>query len=140
MWFEYFPSFLLASPLGALAVLATAILAAAVGPLRPVVLPSDDSRTSKLPVAIEPVVGVNFSPAAPWAAVMKLPLVIAVVPLFWKSVPPVMPVTWKSRCLSFAPGVTIRPEVVCLFSDGRRTGHRRPVEADGNRGRRRGAA
>ena len=28
-------------------------------------------------------VGVNFSPAAPWARVMKLPLAIGVVPLFW---------------------------------------------------------
>ena len=30
----------------------------------------------------DPVVGVNFSPASPWARVMKLPLVIGVVPLF----------------------------------------------------------
>ena len=40
------------------------MLAVAVGPLRPGTVPSDDSRTVKLPIAVEPVVGVNFSPAA----------------------------------------------------------------------------
>ena len=60
----------------------TAIVAVAVAPLNPPTTLVVDSSTLKLPVASEPVVGVNFSPAAPWATVMKLPLAIGVVPLF----------------------------------------------------------
>ena len=73
----------------------TVIVALAVVPLKPAVLELVDSCTMKLPVASDPVVGVNFSPAAPCATVMKLPLAIGVVPLFWYSVPPVTAVIWK---------------------------------------------
>ena len=45
----------------------TAILAVAVAPLKPLMALVDDSSTLKLPPASEPVVGVNFSPAAPCA-------------------------------------------------------------------------
>ena len=56
---------------------ATLIVAVAVGPLKPPAELVVDSWTLKLPAVSEPVVGVNFSPAAPWARVMKLPLAIA---------------------------------------------------------------
>ena len=39
----------------------------------------------KLPLPLKLAVGVNLSPALPWAKVMKLPLVIGVVPSFWYS-------------------------------------------------------
>ena len=61
----------------------TPIVAVADGPLKPPTTLVVDSWTVKLPPASEPAVGVNFRPAAPWARVMKLPLVIGVVPLFW---------------------------------------------------------
>ena len=72
----------------------------------------------KLPLAVEPVVGVNLSPAAPWATVMKCRLAIAVVPSFWNRVPPVMSVIWKlvTKAVSATLGVITRPEVVCVFS------------------------
>ena len=53
------------------------------GPLKPLVSLVVDCRTLKPPGINEPAFGVNFSPAAPWATLMKLPLVICVVPLFW---------------------------------------------------------
>ena len=71
------------------------MVAVAVGPPRPAVVAVVDSCTVKLPEASELVAGVNFSPAAPSATVMKSPLLITVVPSFLKSVPPVMFVIWK---------------------------------------------
>ena len=73
----------------------TVIAAVAIEPPNPAVVALVDSWTSKLPVVNDPVVGVNFRPAAPWAKVMKLPVVIGVVPLFWYSVPPLTAVIWK---------------------------------------------
>ena len=63
-------------PLGATRLLSevTEIVAAAVGPLSPETSAVDDDCTTKLPVAVEFAVGVNFSPADACASVRNSPL------------------------------------------------------------------
>ena len=94
------------------------MVAVAVGPPRPAVVAVVDSCTVKLPEASELVAGVNFSPAAPSATVMKSPLLITVVPSFLKSVPPVMFVIWKlvTKAVSAGFGVMTSPAVVWVLS------------------------
>ena len=64
-------------------------------PPRPVSLLLSDACAWNLAVPKKFAEGVNFRPALPWAKVMKSPLLICVVPLFWKSVPFAMLVILK---------------------------------------------
>ena len=68
------------------------MVAVAVVPLASAVLASEDSWTVKLPWPTKLFAGVNLRPAAAWAAVIIEPLMMGVVPLFWNSVPLVIPV------------------------------------------------
>jgi hypothetical protein len=74
-------------------------------------------KTSPAGVFIS-AVGVNLRPAAPWAAVMKSPLEMGVMPSFWWSDPPEMPVMakWVTLAPSAAFGISTRPVVVCVSS------------------------
>src|SRR5882762_4655502 len=94
------------------------IVAVAAPGLSTVPTASVEPCTWKLPATIEFAVGVNFNPAPPSAAVMKLLLVIIVTPSFLKSVPPVMLVILK--CVTSAPSTALRvmtrPEVDCVSS------------------------
>ena len=93
----------------------TLIKAVFVEPIKPPARSLVDCWMVKLPVASDPVVGVNFNPALPWAKVMKVPSVICVKPSFKNSVPPVMAVIWKFVVVPEL-GVMTRPDVVCVFS------------------------
>src|SRR5260370_1096914 len=77
------------------------IVAVAARGLSTVPTASVEPCTWKLPATIEFAVGVNFNPAPPSAAVMKLLLLITVAPSFLNSVPPVMLVILK--CVTSAP-------------------------------------
>ena len=66
------------------------VAVAAESGINPEVSPVVDSLAVKLPVASEPVVGVNSRPAAPWATEMNSPLVTGVTPSLRNSEPPVM--------------------------------------------------
>src|SRR5262245_58444628 len=59
--------------------------------------------TVNAPWPVKPVVGVNFSPAAPSATVMNAPDAMTVVPSFLYRVPFVMPVIWRKA----TPGVAL---------------------------------
>ena len=92
----------------------TAIVALTVEPPSPTSALLIEARAVKLP--LPPPVGVNFRPALPSAKVMKSPLAMAVVPLFWNKLPLVMPVTLKcvTSVLSAALRESTRPDVVCV--------------------------
>ncbi len=66
------------------------VAVAAEAGISPEVSPVVDSSAVKLPVASEPVVGVNFRPAAPWATEMNSPFVTGVTPSLRNSEPPAM--------------------------------------------------
>src|SRR5437879_13817687 len=90
-------------------------------PHNPALVLFSDACTWKLNVVVglnRLAAGVNFNPALHWATVMKSPLLIGVVPLFWNSVPLVMPVILKfvTSAPSAAFRVMTRPEVVCVSS------------------------
>src|SRR4029450_3858963 len=96
----------------------TVIEAATMSPPRPALALVVDAWTSKLAVPKKFGLGVNLRPAAAGRDVMKSPLLIGVVPLFWYSVPFVMFVTLT--CVTSAPSAgffgTTRPLVVCVSS------------------------
>jgi len=77
-----------------------------------------EACTVKLPLPLKFAAGVNFNPALPCATVMKSPLLISVVPLFWYSVPLLMPVIWKwvTSAPSAALRLITRPVVLCVSS------------------------
>ena len=96
-------------------------------PPRPASVLLVEAWTLKLPSPKKSAAGVNFRPALACANVMKSPLLIAVVPSFWNSVPLVMPVILKNATaeLSAALRETTSPDalwvsslVVALVTDG----------------------
>src|SRR6267143_3109930 len=108
-------------PVGVSAIGLTVIVAVARLPPKPALVLFKEACAWKLKVVAvlnRFAAGVNFNPALPWATVMKSPLLIGVVPLFWNSVPLVMPVILK--CVTSAPSAALRlitrPEVVCVSS------------------------
>src|SRR5947207_159710 len=90
---------------------------AAVGAPSPPPAPSVAPWTSNDAVPLNPAVGVNLSPAAPSATVMKVFAAIG-VKSFLKSAPLLMLVILK--CVTSAPstalGVTTRPDVVVTLT------------------------
>ena len=96
----------------------TVMVAVTTLPPSPPSLLLSDACTWKLAVPKKFAEGVNFSPAFPWAKVMKPPLLICVVPSFWNSVPLVMFVILK--CVTSVPSAAFRettsPEVDCVSS------------------------
>ncbi len=73
---------LLLSSTGASFTALTVMVAAAVLPPRPASPLAVEAWTVKLPLPLKFAVGVNLSPALPWAKVMNVPLLICVVPSF----------------------------------------------------------
>ncbi len=61
----------------------TVMVASTVLPPRPASPLAVEAWSVKLPLPLKSVVGVNFSPALPWANVINVPLLICVVPSFW---------------------------------------------------------
>src|SRR2546426_807118 len=99
----------------------TVMVAVARLPPKPALVLFTEACTWKLNVVVglnRLAAGVNFNPALPWATVMKSPLLICVVPLFWNKVPLAIPVILK--CVTSAPSAALRlmtrPDPVCVSS------------------------
>ncbi len=73
---------LLLSSTGASFTALTVMVATTVSPPKPASPLEVEAWTAKLPLPLKSAVGVNFSPALPWAKVMNVPLLIGVVPSF----------------------------------------------------------
>src|SRR6267143_3689366 len=108
-------------PVGVSAIGLTVIVAVARLPPKPALVLFKEACAWKLKVVAglnRFAAGVNFNPALPWATVIKSPLLIGVLPLFWNSVPLVMPVILKFVTSAPSPTflVMTRPVVVCVSS------------------------